>query len=135
MCGEIDEQERIDEELFERFLEFAGKYGISPAFTDQNTPSQLDNQDARNAYMNSLFKAALARTVNDAANMPNGERMDILAGQAIVFARIAGFLAAQFPPENDLFRTTIAAMMEGHKEIATTQQVADNHHHHHHHSN
>jgi hypothetical protein len=135
MCGEIDEQERIDEELFERFLNRVSKYDITPSTSGHDTPPHLDEEDARNAYMNALFKAALTRTVNDAANLPNGERMDILAGQAIVFARIAGFLAAQFPPENDLFRTTIAALMEGHKEVVKNERRIEHHHHHHdHHS-
>jgi len=135
MCGEIDEQERIDEELFERFLSLLGKYDITPSTIAHGAPPNLEKEDARNAYMNTLFKAALTRTVNDAANLPNGERMDILAGQAIVFARIAGFLAAQFPPENDLFRTTIAALMEGHKEVVKNERRIEHHHHHHdHHS-
>jgi hypothetical protein len=129
MCGEIDEQERIDDELFERFLELAGKYDIKPVEVNQGTSPRLDDENDRTAYMNSLFRAALARTVNDATTLPHGERMDILAGQAIVFARIAGFLAAQFPPENDLFRTTIAALMEGHKEVGRNEQKTEHHHH------
>ena len=135
MCGDIDEQDRIDEELFDQFLDLVSKYDIAPVLTGRNTPPRLDEENARTAYMDSLFKSALTRTVNDAANLPAGERMDILAGQAIVFARIAGFLAAQFPPENDLFRTTIAAMMEGHKEVVRPERHIEQHHHHHgHHS-
>jgi len=135
MCGEIDEQERIDEELFERFLNLVRKYDITPVTSGQIAPTHLDDESARNAYMNSLFKGALTRTVNDAANLSSGERMDVLAGQAIVFARIAGFLAAQFPPENDLFRTTIAALMEGHKEVVRDERHTEQYHHYHdHHS-
>ena len=29
MCGEIDERDRVDEELFDRFLELASRYGVS----------------------------------------------------------------------------------------------------------
>jgi hypothetical protein len=38
--------------------------------------------------------------------------MDVLAGQAIVLGRLAGFLAAQFPPEADRFRTVVGAVMD-----------------------
>ena len=41
-----------------------------------------------------------------------------LAGQAIVFARLAGFLAAQFPPDADLFRMVTGAIVDGHSEPA-----------------
>ena len=75
-------------------------------------------EDVRADYMNSLFKAGLTRSINDAANLPRGEHMDALAGQAIVFARLAGFLAGQFPPETDLFRTISGAMLDAHSEPA-----------------
>jgi len=136
MCGDIDEQDRIDEELFERFLKLISNYDITPVSTNNSLPPpRLEDSNQRAAYMETLFRSALGRTVNDAINLPSGERMDILAGQAIVFARAAGFLAAHFPPENDLFRTLIAAFMEGYKEVERTEQHVEPHHHHHsHHS-
>ena len=66
--------------------------------------------------MDDLFRAGLTRCVNDAANLPYGERMDALAGQAIVFARLAGFLTAHFPPEADLFRMVTGAVVDGHND-------------------
>ncbi len=118
MCGDIDEQSLIDEELFERFLALAARHGVAPGSPDNDAPTQLTQQHTRAAYMDRLFKAGLTRALNDAANLPNGERMDVLAGQAIVFARLAGFLAGQFPPEVDVFRTVIGTLVEGHKEPA-----------------
>ena len=119
MCGEIDEQEQIDDELFERFIELTQRYGVLPKRNANSGPSQLDSEDARKDYMEDLFKAGLTRCLNDAAGLPNGERMDAIAGQAIVFARLAGFLAAQFPPDADLFRTVTGAVFDGHNEPAT----------------
>ena len=118
MCGDIDEQSLIDEELFERFLELAARHGVSPESPDGDAPTQLTQKRARAAYMDRFFKAGLSRALNDAANLPHGERMDVLAGQAIVFARLAGFLAGQFPPEVDVFRTVIGTLVEGHNEPA-----------------
>jgi len=116
MCGDFDDQERIDDELFERFVELAKHFGVQPQPGGNGAAAPLDTQSVREEYMNGLFKAALTRCVNDAANLPHGERMDALAGQAIVFARLAGLLTAQFPPEADLFRTVTSAVVDGHSE-------------------
>ena len=118
MCGEIDEQERIDEELFERFLSLAGHFGVIPGTPGRDAPAQLDDQNARGAYLEGLFRAGLTRAATDAAALPEGSRMDAVAGQAIAFARLAGFLAGQLPPDSDLFRTAVNALMEGHGEAA-----------------
>lgn len=121
MCGEIDEQERVDGELFERFLDLAGRHGIAPGTPGGDAPGDLSDQAARSAYLNGLFGAGLRRSVTDAAALPEGERMDAVAGQAIAFARLAGFLAGQFPPDADLFRTAVNAMLEGHAEAAARE--------------
>ncbi|MCH8059053.1 MAG: hypothetical protein IIA11_01205 [Proteobacteria bacterium] len=119
MCGDLDEQEWIDDELFERFIELTQRFGVLAESNANGGPSQLDSEDARKKYMDDLFKAGLTRCLNDAASLPNGERMDAVAGQAIVFARLAGFLTALFPPEADLFRTVTGAVFDGHSEPAT----------------
>ncbi len=119
MCGDFNEQEQVDDELFERFMELTKRFGVLPEADPNGGPSQLDSEDARKEYMEDLFKAGLTRCINDAAGLPNGERMDAVAGQAIVFARLAGFLSAQFPPEADLFRTVTGAVFDGHSEPAT----------------
>jgi hypothetical protein len=118
MCGDFDDQERVDEELFERFVEMAKRFGVSPGKPGDEAPVRLAEENVRADYMNKLFKAGLTRSLNDAANLPRGEHMDALAGQAIVFARLAGFLAGQFPPETDLFRTISSAMLDAHSEPA-----------------
>lgn len=118
MCGDFDEQERIDDELFERFIEQTKCYGVLPGSGNNGAPRNLDTESVRAEYMDQLFKAGLTRCVNDAAGLPRGERMDAIAGQAIVFARLAGFLTAQFPPEADLFRTVTGAVVDGHSEPA-----------------
>jgi hypothetical protein len=116
MCGNFDEQESIDQELFEQFIERTARYGVVARFADHETAAVLDTEQARAEYLDQLFKAGLTRCVNDAAKLPCGERMDALAGQAIAFARLAGFLAAQFPPEADRFRTVITAVVDAHEE-------------------
>lgn len=119
MCGDFDDHESIDDDLFESFVELARHYGASPAPRGRNTPASLHDEGARQVYLEGLFKAGLTRSLTDTAALPHGERMDALAGQAIVFARLAGFLAAQFPPHADLFRTIASAMLDGHREPAS----------------
>jgi len=119
MCGDFDDQERIDEELFERFADVIRHFGVEPRANGSDAPLQLDTQNGRGAYLDRLFRAGLTRCVSDAASLPIGERMDALAGQALVFARLAGFLAAQFPPDADLFRMVTGAVVDGHSEPAT----------------
>jgi hypothetical protein len=118
MCGEIDEHDHADEALFDRFLELASRYGVSPDAGTRNAPTELNGEAVRSAYMDRLFKDGLRRALSDGVKLPEGERMDALAGQAIVFARLAGFLAGMFPPEADQFRTIVAALTQGHSEPA-----------------
>jgi hypothetical protein len=132
MCGEFEEEDYIDDQLFGRLLQMASKYGVSPAQADETTPPDLSTQEARSSYMSGLFGAGLTRAVNDANNLAMGERMDAVAGQAIAFARLAGFLAGQLPPGADVLRPAIEALMEGHREPAEWGRSAHDHHHHHH---
>ena len=121
MCGDDDDNSQVDEELFKRFLKLANAVGVKPSISATNTPVDLTEQKSRTIYMDGLFKAGLTRAVNDASHLQHGERMDVLAGQAIVFARLAGLLAGQFPAESDMFHTAINALMQGHKEAGTKQ--------------
>jgi hypothetical protein len=132
MCGEFEEEDFIDDQLFARFLQIASKYGVSPSEPDASTPTDLSTQEARSHYMSGLFQAGLTRAVNDANNLAMGERMDGVAGQAIAFARLAGFLAGQLPPGADVLRAVIDALMEGHREPIEWGQSAHDHHHHDH---
>lgn len=116
MCGDFDDNEQIDDELFGRLIQLTKHFGVSPQQDAGSGPAHLDTEGDRKEYMEELFKAGLTRSLNDAAGLPNGERMDAVAGQAIVFARLAGFLTAQFPPESDLFRTVTGAVYDGYSE-------------------
>ena len=118
MCGDDDDLNQIDEEMFSRFLQTADMFGVTAENQSNNASVDLTNEKSRTAYMDGLLKAGLTRAVNDAKNFHHGEHMDVIAGQAIVFARLSGLLAGQFPPESDLFHAVISALMEGHKEAA-----------------
>jgi hypothetical protein len=114
MCGDIEDDTLADDELFQRLLALARRYNAVPV-AGRPDPGLVDAA-ARHAYMSTLFRDTLTRSISDAAAFPEGQRADALASQAIVLARLAGFLAGQLPPEADLFRSMIEAMTDGHGE-------------------
>lgn len=131
MCGDIDEDTGHDDAIFRRFVELARRYGAGPGEPTHRLAQDLTDPQGRGEYMSGLFHDALNRALGDAAAAPDGVRSDAIASQAIVFARLAGFLAAQLPPGADLFRSAMEAFMDGHGELA--QSRPDHHHHGHSH--
>jgi hypothetical protein len=131
MCGDLEDDTRLDDELFARLVALAGRYGVAPP--ERRPPADLAGEDARHVYMSRLFSEVLTRSVSDAAARPEGRRADAIADQAIVLARLAGFLAGQLPPGTDLFRSTVEAMMDGYGEPGRRLAEARDHHHHHEH--
>lgn len=136
MCGELDDDVQVDNDIFQRFLMIAKNHGAVPR-ADQDPPPDLEQAAGRSAYMDTLFSAGLVRAVSDTAAAREGQRVEAIAAQAIAFARLAGFLAGQLPPEADLFRATIEALTDGHAMPGRTADKLrhdhDHHHDHHHH--
>jgi hypothetical protein len=120
MCGDHDdhdhEHDHLEEETFARLLHLASHHQVQMNPAAGSTPATLEEESLRLAYLEGLFRAGLARAVNDAAHIPEGERIDILAGQSIVFARLAGMLAGLLPPGSEQFHTVINALMQGYQE-------------------
>ena len=139
MCGELDDDIQVDNDIFQLFLAIARRHGATPQ-EDRSGIPDLEEPAGRSAYMDTLFSAGLVRAVSDASAAVEGQRVDAIASQAIAFARLAGFLAGQLPPEADLFRATIEALTDGHATCGRTAEslrhAHDHHHdhdHHHHH--
>lgn len=111
MCGDLDDDAELDAEALARFLLISKRAGVAPA-AEGATPD-LEPASGRAAYMEGLFRAGLARALADAQAAEAGQRIDAIAAQAIAFARLAGFLAGQLPPEADLFRSSVEALTDG----------------------
>ena len=135
MCGELDENLQINQEILQRFAAMAKALGV-PAGTAKNDgvsgPQGLSNADGRAKYMDRLFNQNLARCIADVEAVGEEETVDAIASQAIALARLAGFVAGQLPPEADLFRTTIEALSEGHAEPKKIMEARRREHDHHH---
>jgi hypothetical protein len=120
MCGDDEEHDHehghLDDALFHRFLHLTADYNIEVTASANGAPASLADEKIRASYLEGLFRAGLARAVNDAASLPEGDRMDAISGQSIVFARLAGLLAGLFPADSDQFHTIVSAMMQGHNE-------------------
>lgn len=131
MCGDLEDDTSFDDLIFARFAEFARKHGATPQPDSRPLAHDLMEPAGRGAYMSDLFGAAMVRALNDTAAAPEGSRADAIASQAVAFARLAGMLTAQLPPESDIFRAAMEAFMDGHGDPARRQ--ADHHHHGHDH--
>src|SRR4051812_37224980 len=110
MCGEIEEDgpSDVEERLHNRFVNHArqilAQYAEAPQTADLN------------AYMDKLFSDGLSRAARDADSAPDGQNYPRLASQPLVFARLAGFLAAHMSLQEDPLRRVIEALMLGYAE-------------------
>ena len=134
MCGDLDEDTVINSEILERFLATAKKVGVT-ADAGAEGPGNLTAATGRAAYMDRIFRHGMERAVADVQGASEDEKVDAVASLAIAFARLAGFIAGNLPPEADLYRAVIEAVTAGHGEpgqIAAEIRAANSGHHHHH---
>ncbi len=134
MCGDLDEDTVINTEILERFLATAKKVGVT-AGAGAERPGNLAAATGRAGYMDRIFRHGLERAVADVQSASEDEKVDAVASLAIAFARLAGFIAGNLPPEADLYRAVIEAVTSGHGEpgqIATKIRAENSGHHHHH---
>lgn len=115
MCGDLEEDTHLDDELFHWLLANAKAHGAAPeepARSASEPPAETGSQ----AWMSQRFRDALSSALTEIASAPEGERATAIGSQAIVLARLAGFLAGHLPPETDIFRNLVDALMDGHRE-------------------
>src|SRR5688572_20445949 len=111
MCGDLEEDnERFEDQLYARFRLHARELlrGHAPQAAAPDT-SNL------NAYMDRLFGDALSRCARDGEQAENGA-YELLRTQPLVFARLAGFLAAHVSLQEDPLRKVMEALMHGYAE-------------------
>jgi hypothetical protein len=133
MCGEVEDERQNDDDIMARLLHIAGGHGVTRETLTARSAPPLTSDDARPAYMADLFRRMLNHAVSDLTAIPEGYRADTIANQAVVFARLAGFLAGQLPPADDMMRATLEALLDGQAEPARTlQRLRDQDHGHSH---
>lgn len=138
MCGDLDEDGPIGRELLARLQVMANRAGARRGEERRGPLPDLTATDGRATYMQALFSEGLARALADSEAVEDDQRIEAIASQAIALSRLAGFIAAQLPPEADLFRACIEAFSDGHAEprrIAEAERarhVREHGHDHHH---
>jgi hypothetical protein len=117
MCGDLDEEEsdgrqRTDEQHYARFIAHA-----RALLAHSPPPNEAPADTTR--YMEKLFTDALSRSVKDCEQAAPDRRYERLITQPVVFARLAGFLAAHMSLTEDPLRRVMEAMMLGYSEAET----------------
>lgn len=105
MCGDLEEDNKLEGDLYQRFL------AHSRAMIEQ--PSAAGDM---NRYLDGLFKDLLQRCVNDAEQTASPNGYGTLAMQSLVLARLAGFLAGHVALNEDPMRKVLEAVMLGYQE-------------------
>jgi hypothetical protein len=112
MCGDLEEEEadvRQDEQFYARFIVHA-----RALLAHAPPPNQVPADTTR--YMEKLFNDALSRAVKDCEQLASENRYERLIVQPVVFARLAGFLAAHMALKEDPLRRVMEALMLGYSE-------------------
>ena len=107
MCGDLDEENGFEAALYSRFRVHAQALLAKGRKSDAKTV---------HAALDRLFADAMARAIRDQESLEEGERYELLAMQPLVFARLAGFLAAHASLQEDPLRKVIEALMLGYSE-------------------
>ncbi len=133
MCGELEEESSPDEQIYSRFVAHV-----------QSFLGDLKGRkagDSVHAHLDRIFRELLSAAIdpNRAPDEMSGYQR--LAMEPLVFARLAGFIAAHVPLSEDPLKRLIEALMLGYSEgeIAVPQDhdhghdhFHDHDHHHHH---
>lgn len=112
MCGDLEEEEiegELEQRLYARLVAHARSL-LTLAPAAHETPADPTR------YMEKLFTDALSRAVKDCEQMPPDRRYERMLAQPVVFARLAGFLAAHMSLGEDPLRRVMEALMLGYSE-------------------
>jgi hypothetical protein len=127
MCGDLEEDDTEAERLYDGFLQAAhaaiheavdhrgGSRGVlaDAAGMEGGAEAGTVPDESLHRYMDGLFGDVLNACIKDARHVGDGARYRVLASQAVVLARLAGFLAGQLDLRSDPLRTSIEALMAG----------------------
>lgn len=124
MCGDLEEEEgdgQLEEALYARFAAHC-----RALLATAPSPGELPADNTR--YMERLFNDALSRSFKDCEQL-SGSHYERMIVQPVVFARLAGFLAAHMSLGEDPLRRVMEAMMLGYSEAETMdREQAESHH-------
>jgi hypothetical protein len=125
MCGDLDDEEeegKLEAAMYMRFIAHARAL-LAQAPATHETPADPTR------YMEKLFSDALGRAVKDCEQLSRPQRYERMITQPVVFARLAGFLAAHMSLGEDPLRRVMEAMMLGYSEAEAMDRERDTYEH------
>ena len=122
MCGDLEEEDRFESDLFQRFRAHSVALLERPA-----------SGGDLNRYLDGLFSDLLKRCADDADQVAPGQAYSQLAMQSLVLARLAGFLAGHVALNEDPMRKVLEAVMMGYTEAESPPERDHHGHDHDHH--
>jgi hypothetical protein len=126
MCGELDEEGRPDDDVYARFVAHVHSFLAS-------AKKKGKSSDEVHAHLDRTFRDLLLTLLDDKRAPEEMSGYDRMIMEPLVFARLAGFIAAHVPLSEDPLRRLIDAMMVGYSEGEIAQAHDHDHDHDHHH--
>jgi hypothetical protein len=127
MCGDIESDESLGEEFYARFREHARQF-----LAKLTTQTRRGEASQLYAHLDALLRRELAAAA-DPDNAPDAvSGYERLRMEPLVHARIAGFMAAHQPLDEDPMKRLIEALMTGYAEGEgmLAERAREPHHHH-----
>jgi hypothetical protein len=108
MCGDLEE-EKGEDDVYSRFVAHAHSFLAG-------MKRERRNPDAVHAHLDRMFRQLLSEAIdpNRAPDEMSGYQR--IAMEPLVFARLAGFIAAHVPLSEDPLRRVMEAIMLGYSE-------------------
>jgi hypothetical protein len=113
MCGDLEEEggpSSLEELMCNRFI-----LNVRSVLAEAERHPKKQ-PDAVFASLDKLFTDALSRALKDMQAQNPNDHYRILALLPLVFARLAGFMAAHASPQDDPLRKVMEALMHGYAE-------------------
>jgi len=125
MCGDVEGDKSQAEEFYARFVDHTQAFLASlPA------GSAGGKADPVFEHLDSLFRNTLVAAVGDDKAPQEVSGYDRLSMEPLVYARLAGFMAAHQPLEDDPLRRLMEALMTGYAEGEAVMSSHDHSHSH-----
>lgn len=127
MCGELEEEGRPDEEIYARFVAHVHSFLAGMKKKKGKTSDEV------HVHLDRMFRDHLLGLLDEKKAPEEMTGYERMAMEPLVFARLAGFIAAHLPLSEDPLRRVIDALMVGYSEGEIAQAHDHDHDHDHHH--
>ncbi len=111
MCGEMEEEDTREQEAYARFVAHAHSL-----LATLKAAGKGKRPDAMHLHLDKLFRDLLLAAADYTKAPGDVSAYQRLAMEPLVFARLAGFIAAHLPLQEDPLRRVMEALMTGYAE-------------------